>query len=186
MTTESVNEFRFDGGSPWLNFAATIGRAYSNRPQERLKTPADLDAWFRQTGLSAPAATSEDLATARNLRTLFRRVSEDLAVGADPTLGDLDRLAELATPGAVVTTAIGIGFPTVRAALGALALSALMTAAGPERHRLSQCQDHDCAWVFHDPTGRQHWCSTRCGNRARVRAHRARGQTIRQAELEGR
>lgn len=171
-----VRGFRFDGGSLWLDFAATLGRAYSDNPQERLHKPADLDAWLREAGLHAPAATWEDLTLARDLRATFRCVSEALVADATPSPVSLSRLARWASPGAVAIEDAGARFTTIQGALGALTLSALMTANSPERHHLRQCQDADCAWVFLDPTGRRHWCSTRCGNRSRVRAHRARQQ----------
>ena len=43
--------------------------------------------------------------------------------------------------------------------------------------RLSRCSADDCALVFYDSSrgGTRRWCSMqRCGNRAKVRAHRAR------------
>ncbi|WP_031259162.1 CGNR zinc finger domain-containing protein, partial [Curtobacterium flaccumfaciens] len=43
--------------------------------------------------------------------------------------------------------------------------------------RLSRCSAEDCGLVFYDSSrgGTRRWCSMqRCGNRAKVRAHRAR------------
>jgi predicted RNA-binding Zn ribbon-like protein len=48
-----------------------------------------------------------------------------------------------------------------------------LTAADPPR--LRACGDDSCAGIFVDESGRRRWCNdTRCGSRARVRAHRAR------------
>ena len=60
-------------------------------------------------------------------------------------------------------------------ALARIARQALEQLTGPERHRLVSCAEHDCRWVFLDPTGRRRWCpSPSCASRGRVRALRAR------------
>ncbi|MFE7130281.1 CGNR zinc finger domain-containing protein [Streptomyces sp. NPDC057638] len=48
---------------------------------------------------------------------------------------------------------------------------------GPHAHRVRVCAAHDCQLLFADTSrpGRRRWCSMeRCGNREKVRAHRAR------------
>ena len=96
-------------------------------------------------------------------------------ISASPFLyQDLEVLTELACHQRVSTCEGLLEFATVTDALGALTLTALLDLAGPQRAHLTRCQDGDCGWVFLDTTGRRHWCSTRCGTRARVRAHRAR------------
>jgi hypothetical protein len=60
-------------------------------------------------------------------------------------------------------------------ALARIARQALEQLTGPERHQLVSCAEHDCRWVFLDPTGRRRWCpSPSCASRGRVRALRAR------------
>ncbi|WP_416393934.1 MULTISPECIES: CGNR zinc finger domain-containing protein [unclassified Curtobacterium] len=54
-------------------------------------------------------------------------------------------------------------------------------AADGQPTRLSRCSADDCALVFYDSSrgGTRRWCSMqRCGNRAKVRAHRARRAAI--------
>ncbi|MDT7634181.1 MAG: hypothetical protein QOI50_6111, partial [Pseudonocardiales bacterium] len=60
-------------------------------------------------------------------------------------------------------------------ALARIARQALEQLTGPERRHLVSCAEHDCRWVFLDPTGRRRWCpSPSCASRGRVRALRAR------------
>ncbi|MFJ7288810.1 CGNR zinc finger domain-containing protein [Curtobacterium sp. NPDC098951] len=54
-------------------------------------------------------------------------------------------------------------------------------AADGQPTRLSRCSADDCALVFYDSSrgGTRRWCSMqRCGNRAKVRAHRARRAAV--------
>jgi predicted RNA-binding Zn ribbon-like protein len=54
-----------------------------------------------------------------------------------------------------------------------------MFAAGSE-HRIRECAADDCQLVFRDESrsNNRRWCSMqRCGNRAKVRAHRERVAT---------
>lgn len=174
--------FRLDGGAPWLNLSATIGRAYSSAPQERLVDPSDLDAWLTAIGLAAPAATRDDLDTAHRLRADCRELSEAL-IRSDPVAPELlRRFTDTAGRSSCTVTNRGIVcWAEVADALGAVAASALPWISGPERMMLTQCQDPECAWVFLDPTRRRRWCSSvTCGTRSRVRAHRARNRDTNQ------
>ncbi|MEU4191241.1 CGNR zinc finger domain-containing protein [Kribbella sp. NPDC026611] len=62
----------------------------------------------------------------------------------------------------------------------ALPLDNLASLAGelltsPSREHVRICPS--CGWLFLDPRGRRRWCSmATCGNRAKVRAHAARGR----------
>lgn len=179
--------FRLDGGAPWLNLAATIGRAHSSAPQERLAEPGDLDAWLIAVGLAAPAATREDLKTAHRLRADCRELSEAL-IRRDAVAPELlRRFAEVAGRSSCTVMSTGvICWATTADALGVVAASALPFVSGPDRMALTQCQDPECAWVFLDPTRRRRWCSaTTCGTRTRVRAHRARNRETAQPARRG-
>jgi predicted RNA-binding Zn ribbon-like protein len=70
----------------------------------------------------------------------------------------------------------GAGGIRVGQALSSLARDAVtLLTAGDDRMR--RCDAEDCRMVFHDEsrTGTRRWCSmARCGNRAKVRAFRAR------------
>ena len=61
------------------------------------------------------------------------------------------------------------------AALARLTRSAVEDLATHPTLPLRACGDDTCSAFYLDPTGRRRWCSDeRCGNRARVRAHRTR------------
>ena len=58
---------------------------------------------------------------------------------------------------------------------GRLVRDAVQDLSGPRRAHLRACGDETCSGIFLDHNGRRRWCSDeRCGNRVRVRAHRAR------------
>ncbi|HVZ33152.1 MAG TPA: CGNR zinc finger domain-containing protein, partial [Polyangiaceae bacterium] len=66
---------------------------------------------------------------------------------------------------------------TTAEALARVARAAVDDLSGPARAQLRACGDDTGAGSFLDYSGRRHWCSDeRCGNRARVRAHRARAR----------
>lgn len=65
--------------------------------------------------------------------------------------------------------------PDAAAALSALARDAIDLFGGPLGSRIHQCAAEDCQLLFVDAShgARRRWCSMeRCGNRAKVRAHR--------------
>jgi predicted RNA-binding Zn ribbon-like protein len=176
--------FQLGGGSTWINFMATIGQAYSAHPRERIPDPSALAAWLDAVELSPQrAATLADVADAHALRAALR----ELALGhVDQRPPDSFALAELsrhlpAMVPAVEPSRDGVYLSrpiNCREALSRIALQAAMHLAGPEREQLRACDEHDCRWVFADPTGRRRWCpAPTCANRGRVRAYRARQQT---------
>jgi 4-amino-4-deoxy-L-arabinose transferase-like glycosyltransferase len=61
-----------------------------------------------------------------------------------------------------------------RAALGALARSAIEVVTLPRRDRLRACQAPGCVLFFQETARHRAWCSSGCGNRARVARHYAR------------
>jgi predicted RNA-binding Zn ribbon-like protein len=66
----------------------------------------------------------------------------------------------------------------IRAAiLGPITLSALTLLMEKDLSRTKRCEGLECGWLFFDTTKnkRRRWCEMRvCGNRAKVRAARAR------------
>ncbi|MEV0350170.1 CGNR zinc finger domain-containing protein [Nonomuraea sp. NPDC050680] len=72
--------------------------------------------------------------------------------------------------------------PPVRAtqALSTLAREMIELLSGPLRERIRECASDDCPLVFVDSSrpGARRWCAMeRCGNRHKLRAHRARRTT---------
>lgn len=173
--------FQLNGGATWLNFMATIGQAYGAHPQERLPDPRALAAWLGAVDLSPRRAPSEaDLAGALALRGALRELA---LAHVDQRAAPAGAAAELIRRLPSAVPDLDAGRDAVRfsppadcaEALGRIALQAAMHLSGPERTQLRVCAEHDCRWVFADPTGRRRWCpSPACANRGRVRAHRAR------------
>jgi predicted RNA-binding Zn ribbon-like protein len=83
------------------------------------------------------------------------------------------------------------GRPRFEEILGLIARDAIELLTGPQRERLRECAAQDCRGIYVDtsPGRTRRWCSAaRCGNRARVAAHRARrtDATISTATVEDR
>jgi predicted RNA-binding Zn ribbon-like protein len=70
------------------------------------------------------------------------------------------------------------------AILGPITLSALTLLMEKELSRTKRCAGMECGWLFFDTTknSRRRWCEMRvCGNRAKVRAARAKQKLMRKA-----
>lgn len=181
MDMESSAEFRFDGGATWVNLLATKGRSFGPRPVERLPTTEAAARWLTQAGFAPTSeVTAADLERIVELREALRDVAMALMAEQDPSpdsLGLLESVVSTSGP-RVLPAALGDGEASVEAALGAIAMQALVTLAGPDRALLKECAEADCRWVFLDTSGRRHWCpSPSCASRGRVRAYRARRAT---------
>jgi predicted RNA-binding Zn ribbon-like protein len=174
---------RFDTGAPWLDLLATVGSAYGPAPVERLPGLPELEKWLAHEQLTPQRPLVDaDLALVKELREALRPVV--LAVLAGEAV-PVERLAALQTwldRDAPLRVELRDGVPaaaappTIDAALARLCRQAVESLGGPERVPLGACADEACHMAFLDPGGRRRWCSAeRCGVRARVRAHRARG-----------
>ncbi|MCK7622448.1 CGNR zinc finger domain-containing protein [Streptomyces sp. RS10V-4] len=174
--------FRFDCGAVWLNLLATKGRSFSDRPVERLTTPARLATWLDHGELTpAQAPDADDLDQARAVRETLRALA--LAT-VDEQPPPADAVADLAAflaghrdPVRLVADGRLRREPPATAgdALARIARQAVDQLTGPDRLALKKCQESDCHGVFIDPPGRRRWCpSPACASRGRVRALRAR------------
>lgn len=156
---------------------------------EIVHTPDDLGRLLGVV-LDLPpfAADDADLAAARRLRGAITRIAYDVAGGSLPPVpvdarrpGDEDLVnAAAAEPPLVPALLPGGGStvvaPTVTAALSTLARDAVDLFAGPLAARIRVCAAENCGLLLVDTTraGARRWCSMEvCGNRAKVRAHRA-------------
>ncbi|MDJ0464357.1 CGNR zinc finger domain-containing protein [Streptomyces sp. H27-C3] len=185
--------FVFDPGALCLELLPTGGPGAYAR-YEVLHTPADLVRWARESrlpgGLDVLVSEAE-LVDARALRDALWRLAEDRAHGRALSLADLDVLNARAARAALVarigpSADAGAGGGAARGwAPGATGEQLLSTVArdaidlftGAFAHRVRICGAHDCALLFVDTSrpGRRRWCAMgRCGNRHKVRAHRAR------------
>ncbi|MEX5262307.1 CGNR zinc finger domain-containing protein [Kocuria sp. CPCC 205263] len=174
----------FRSGAICLDFGYTGGFDTELPGGERLRGPEDLTQWLHQHISPAVAAAAEqDLAHALHLRGCIVDVARALARGhelPEDALVRIDALtARSGVPGRIDAPAAVVPAWPVECALATIAENAAATfSAGFIRVRV--CAAPDCDLIFYDGSagGARRWCSMRhCGNRAKVRAHRARKAT---------
>lgn len=185
LSREGVSWF-FDSGSVALDFCYTgawaAGDGRLDEAAETLSGPEELGAWLRErVGCSAP--TDRDLGDARALRDAIARIARAIAGGRAPAGTDIDLLnLYAATPDVPARLAGGsrqAGRTEPRAAqvLASIAREAVALFSGRTAGRLRHCDAEDCDLLYLDASraGSRRWCSMqRCGNRDKVRRHRAR------------
>jgi predicted RNA-binding Zn ribbon-like protein len=172
-----------DAGRVSLDLLATLG----GRRDERLPDTAALDAWLLAHGLvdTPYRASADDLERARALRTALLATVEAELSGEPASSADLEAInAAAAVAERAPRLKLGSrglyrerGQPRFAEILGLLARDAIDLLTGPQRELLRECAAQDCRGIYVDasPSRTRRWCSTaRCGNRARVAAHRAR------------
>ena len=179
----------FDSGSFALDFAYT-GAMGGNPAWERLHAPDDLTTWLRDRfPVAVGTARSRDLFDAISLRDAIGRMAQAAARGDDVRSQDID-LVNLyaATPDIPPVLAggsrqAGRSVQTVGQALSTIARDAVDLFDDVNADRIRECSG-DCGIVDLDTSraATRRWCSMqRCGNRAKVRAHRARARKADQA-----
>jgi len=155
--------------------------------EEKLSSPAAMDAWFGERGLitGMPASSPADLRRAIELREALRamlafnngdepepRAIEVLdAAAARAKLGP--RFAAGAPP--ILEAAVG----GVDGALGRILAVVFAAMSDGSWERLKVCRAHTCQWAFYDWTKNHSgsWCVMRvCGNREKVRTFRSRAR----------
>ncbi|TAL40976.1 MAG: hypothetical protein EPN91_11825 [Salinibacterium sp.] len=172
----------FDSGSTALDFAYT-GTVGPNT-REILHTDNDLSSWLIERFEEFDGAVTErELADAKALRETIARAVIAISRGADPAGEDVDLINLFAaTPDIPPVLAGGrrqAGRSRVRVGqtLSALARECVEVFSPDESERIRECAAFDCSYVFYDESrsNNRRWCSMqRCGNRAKVRTHRAK------------
>lgn len=183
------SSFRFDPGALCLELLPTGGPgvlAYF----EVLHGPEDLVRWAGESRLPGGldlAVSPDEVAAARCLRDALRRLAEAHAAVLPPAPDDLATVNDAAAypPLTARLTAEGAREWAVGATgtglLSTVARDAVDLFTGAYAHRVRSCGADDCRLLFVDTSrpGRRRWCSMeRCGNRHKVRAHRARLTTV--------
>jgi len=173
----------FDSGAVSLDFAYT-GAMGDDPAWEDLHEPTDLGHWLAgRYPRVDPSATAGDLIDGKALRRSIANIALALSHERDPQPDDVDTLNLFAaTPNIPPALAGGnrqAGRSAVRPgqALSTIARDAVSLFADHAGGRLRECAADDCALVFYDESrsNNRRWCSMqRCGNRSKVRAHRAR------------
>ena len=176
------HQWWFDSGAVALDFAYT-GAMGDNPEWERLHDAADLTAWLesRFPGVHSPA-TDRDLTDGLALRAAIARSAVAASRDAAPAAEDVDVINLFAAtpdiPPALEGGSRQAGRTRARAgqALSAMAREAVALFDEEQRERVRECAADDCGLVFYDESrsNNRRWCSMkRCGNRAKVRTHRA-------------
>jgi len=184
FTSSEGTRWWFDSGSFALDFAYT-GAMGGNPEWERLHAPDDLTAWLRERfPVAVGAARSRDLFDAMSLRDAIGRMALSAARDEPVRAQDID-LVNLyaATPDIPPALAggsrqAGRSVQTVGQALSTIARDAVDLFDPANADRIRECNG-DCGIVYLDTSraATRRWCSMqRCGNRAKVRAHRARAR----------
>ncbi|MER7109293.1 CGNR zinc finger domain-containing protein [Streptomyces sp. NPDC000229] len=184
--------FRFDPGALCLELLLTGGPGPLAR-FEVLDTPAGLLDWVAASrldppGLRLPPIGEADLAAVRGVRDALHGLTAARAHGRTAPAPDLAvvNAAAAVPPLAVRMTATGrrawAPGASVAGLVSTIARDAIDLFTGPyaAAGRIRECGAHDCYLLFVDTSrpGRRRWCAMeRCGNRHKVRAHRARTQT---------
>lgn len=178
--------WHFDAGAESLDFVYTGGP-----DGERLHTPAELGTWLAEhVGRIDPGdASARDLSDALILRDALTRLYVAAADGTPLAADDVDTLNLFAATPDIPPALDGgrrqAGAGRIRPAqaLSTLAREAVGALAAHD-DRIRRCDADDCRLVYRDEsrTANRRWCSMqRCGNRAKVRAHRARARALTEA-----
>jgi len=188
--------FSFDAGTLCLELSSVTGGEGARARFELLHSPADFVRWAAASRLDLrghgvqPAevvADEEDLALVKRLREAVWAGAWATATGepvpaAAATVVNL--VAAMAVPVPVIAED---GRRTWQRPVRAGQLTALVARDAvaaltpPERARVRMCAADDCALIYLDTSrpGNRRWCSMdRCGNRAKVRGHRSRRESM--------
>lgn len=182
--------FRFDAGTLCLELLVTGGPGPVGERFEVLGEPGGLRDWLGKCrltrfapGLDLPVVGDGELAAVRTVRDALWRLAQAGADGMAPAPEDLDVVNEAAAHPPLVPRVTRSGArawapgATVAALLSTVARDAIELFTGPHADRIRACGADNCALLFVDTSrpGRRRWCAMeRCGNRHKVRAHRAR------------
>lgn len=180
---ESTGESRwwFDSGAVALDFSNT-GALPDNI--EQFHAPSDLGRWLHDRLDSIdPNVNERELSDALGLRSAIASLALGALRGHFPDAADIDILNLFAAMPDIPPVLDGgsrqAGASRLRTqqALSSIARDAIRILGDDTVARIRQCSADDCDLVYLDTSrsANRRWCSMqRCGNRAKVRAHRAR------------
>ncbi|WP_431218757.1 CGNR zinc finger domain-containing protein [Leifsonia xyli] len=180
----------FDSGSLALDFAHTgafAGEgAHPGAHPEIVGDASALNAWLTERFPEvAPTAGEREFRDAAALRSAIGRLAQQASRGEELSPDDVDVVNLFAATPDIPPVLAGGGRQAGRTnarphqALGSLARDAVRLFGPDVDGRIRACSADDCGLVYLDTSrsGTRRWCSMqRCGNRAKVRAHRARAR----------
>ncbi|MDJ0334113.1 CGNR zinc finger domain-containing protein [Salinibacterium sp. G-O1] len=183
FTSGDGHRWHFDAGSLALDFAYT-GPMDGTPAQETIDSPTDLAGWLDERFPEVDGtATDRDLVDALTLRAVIARSAIAISRGLRPAEDDVDVINLFAaTPDIPPALAggrrqAGRAHARVSQTLSVMAREVVELFSADRADRIRQCSADDCQLIFYDESrsNNRRWCSMqRCGNRAKVRAHRAR------------
>ncbi len=183
----------FDSGSAALDFAYTgtiVADASddSGAGHELLNTVDQLVTWLSERfGPVQGALRPADLSDSCGLRDAIARLAVAASHEKRLPATDIDIVNLFAAtpdvPPALVggSRQAGHGSVRIQQALSTLAREAVRLFGAESGGRLRSCSADDCALIYLDTSraGSRRWCSMqRCGNRAKVRKHRAKAAAL--------
>ena len=177
-----------DRSMPWLVFPPAVDLANTvvatgRGPVDLLATDEELDVWIdaerdRIPNVEAARGRLREVRVLRDavhglLHARARRERPDPAAiagvneasRASPAVAQIDERYEVSRLDQASSAWDGFR--------GVIARSAIEL-AGASGAALSECKAPSCGMLFLPDSGRQKWCSSSCGNRARVARHSAR------------
>jgi predicted RNA-binding Zn ribbon-like protein len=171
----------FDTGSVAIDFAYAGG--FGTGPESLLSTTA-LDGWLWTRYPTVEQKSSErDLADAQVLQRALARLLVAATTGESRPHEDVDVINLFAATPDIPPALAGGSRQAGRArarvgqALSAITREAIVLLGPANSERIRSCAADDCSLIFYDDSrsNNRRWCSMeRCGNRAKVRAHRDR------------
>jgi len=175
--------FRFDPGSLAFAFSVT-GAPFDSDRFETLREPKDLVRWAADVlGAKRIRARASSVPEAKRLRAAIWSAAAAV-IDAQPILAsDRSTLNAFAASPSLVPRLDPDGEHSyapaadVSALFSTIARDAIEVATGHLASRIRRCEGVNCAIPFVDTSrpGTRRWCSMdRCGNRAKVAAHRRR------------
>jgi len=155
-----------------------------NPEWERLHGPTDLATWLEGRFEACDGTVTErDLTDAKGLREAIASIATRLSTDERPDPRHVDVINLFAATPDIPPRLAGGGLQAGRTrvrtgqALSTMAREAVFLFSDEQHERIRECAAEDCALVFYDESrsNNRRWCSMqRCGNRAKVRSHRAR------------
>lgn len=183
-----MDDFQFIAGDIALDFVNTVADRLA-RPRERLETGGDVDRWARGARLLGPRESlhlnAHQVVGLHGLREGLYRLLLPMSRGGQPAAEEIawfERTRARAARDRHLVWRDGrlswewsdsgrLTGPIIEAAAELL--------VSVPSHRLRQCADAGCGWVFLDRSraGRRRWCRmVDCGNRAKARRHYQRSR----------
>ncbi|MDA2809490.1 ABATE domain-containing protein [Nocardiopsis sp. RSe5-2] len=177
---------------PALDFADSSVSLPGGKRVDLLGTPRDAARWLVERGLAPPDTVLYELCSSR-MRALREHIRALFAARVDGLPAPAEALDAVNAAMTKVPSAALLAWDSERGlhrsaahpidqavdhALAALADNAAELLTSPEAERLAACGSPPCDRYLLRTHPRRHWCSTRCGDRARAARAYARRQAV--------